>query len=366
VKTSAPHRSPPAFDPRAAARRRARSRRGLRLRLGILAYVLRKIGPTLSTVAAYMVAASAVLRWDLARAGRELPDFQETLFSTFMLLSFEPMDPFPATPIARGVFWLTPILGIFLIAEGLLKVGASLFDPGTRREVWSSIMTDQLRDHIVVCGLGHVGYRVVQELRRLGEDIVAIEQRADAVFVEPIQKQGIPVHIGNARHDDLLEKVGIARAKAVVVATSDDLANLEIAIDAKRMNPDIRVVMRMFDQRLAHKVGGALELDESFSTSSLAAPLIAMQATTEGVRSAYRLDDVVRVTAEVTVGKDAAESSVYELEDRGAFRIVSLRREGGASFAPVRAKDAVRPGDVLIIDTTAVDLPSARYQLSGA
>lgn len=357
---------PSPFALRTAALRRDRSRRGLRLRLGVLAYVLRKIGPILTAVAAYMVAASALLRWDLGRAGRAVPDFQETLFSTFMLLSFQPLDPFPPTPLARVVFWLTPILGIFLIAEGLIKVGASLFDPATRREVWSSIMTDQLSHHVVVCGIGHTGYRVVQELRRLGEDVVAIEQRPEAPFVEPVRAQGVPVHIGNAGRDELLEKVGIARAKAVVCATSDDLANLEIALDAKRMNPDIRVVMRMFDQRLAQKVGGALELDESFSTSSLAAPLIAMQATQEGVRSAYRLDDNIRVTAEVIFGKDAGERSVYELEERGAFRIVSLRRGDDASFTSVRPKDAVRPGDVLIIDTAAVDLPAARYQLTGA
>jgi Trk K+ transport system NAD-binding subunit len=246
-----------------------------------------------------------------------------------------------------------------------LKVGASLFDPATRREVWSSIMTDKLRGHIVVCGLGHVGYRVVEELRRLGEDIVAIEQRGEKPFVEAVQAQGIPVHVGDARRDDLLAKVGIARAKAVVCATSDDLANLEIAIDSKRMNPKIRVVMRMFDQRLAAKVGGALELDASFSTSSLSAPLIAMQATQEGVRAAYRLDDEVRVTAEVAVGRAAAERTVWELEEKGAFRIVSLRRGEGAPFVRAGAKDVIRPGDVLILDTAAVDLPAARYQLAG-
>ncbi len=341
-------------------------RRALRLRLGVIAYVLRRIGPTLSTVAAYTVGAAALIRLDMGRAGQQVGDFQQTVFSVFMLLSFQPTESFPATPIARALFWLTPIVGIFLIAEGLVRVGSPLFDPATRREVWSSIMTDQLRGHIVVCGLGHVGYRVVEELRRLGEDVVAVEERADGPFVELVQSAGVPVHIGNARRDELLVRVGIARARAVVCATSDDLANLEIAIDAKRMNPGIRVVMRMFDQRLAAKVGGALELDESFSTSSLSAPLIAMQATQEGVRSAYRIDDVVRVTAEVRVGAlaGAGERAVHELEERGVFRVVSLRRGDAAPFATARARDVVRPGDVLIIDTAAVDLPAARAELT--
>jgi voltage-gated potassium channel len=252
-----------------------------------------------------------------------------------------------------------------LLAQGVFKIGASLFDLATRREVWTSIMTDMMSGHVVVCGVGHVGYRVIEELTSLGEDVVAIEQTEEDSFVDVVREKGVPVHVGDARRDELLEKVGIRRAKAVVCATSNDLANLEIALDAKRMNPGVRVVMRMFDQRLAGKVGGALGLDQSFSTSALAAPLIAIQATYEGVRSAYRLDDVVRVTAEVKVGASRSEKAVGDLETDVPCRIITRRRASEEAFSSVRAKDVVREGDALIVDTAAVDLPKVRFMLGG-
>jgi len=321
------------------------------------------MGPPLLYAALYLLVAAFVLRWDLRRGGEHLPDFTETVWSLWTLLVFEPTDPFPHTPIARIVFWLTPLAGLFLLAQGVFKIGASLFDLATRREVWNSIMTDMMSGHVVVCGVGHVGYRVIEELCLLGEDVVAIEQDEKDSFVEAVREKGIPVHIGDARRDELLEQVGAKRAKAVVCATSNDLANLEIALDAKRMNPDVRVVMRMFDQRLAGKVGGALGLDQSFSTSALSAPLIAIQATYEGVRSAYRLDDVVRVTAEVEVGASKPEAAVIDLEDRIPCRIVSRRKSPDESFQPVRPRDVVRPGDTLVVDAAAVDLPAVRFQL---
>ncbi len=40
-------------------------------------------------------------------------------------------------------------------------------------------MTDQMRGHIVSCALGHVGYRVVEEPQRLGEEIVGLESDPD-------------------------------------------------------------------------------------------------------------------------------------------------------------------------------------------
>lgn len=348
-------------------RRRATRRiaRAVRFRLAVGLYIFRKLGPPLIATVAYILVAAALFRWDQRRAGFEPPEFGAALYSIFRQLFFEPTESFPTTTISRAIVLLTPVLSVFLLAQGLFKVGASFLDREARREVWDQIMTNQMRGHIVVCGLGHVGYRVVEELRLLGEDIVAIEVREHEAFVDQVREIGIPVHVGDARRDELLRSVGVARAKAIVCATSNDLANLEIALDAKRLNPSVRVVMRMFDQRLAHKVGGAMDLDESFSTSSLAAPLIAIQATQAGVHSAYRLDDTIRVTAEVPIEEGAAEATVLDIEERSACRIVSRRRADGAGFQPVRPRDKVKGGDVVIVDTAAVDLPSVRFQLGG-
>jgi voltage-gated potassium channel len=221
-----------------------------------------------------------------------------------------------------------------------------------------TIMGREMKDHVVVCGLGHVGFRVLQELRALGEEVIAIE-RKEGDFVELARGAGMPVKIGDARVDALLEEIGIPRAKAVVCATDDDLANLEIALDAKRMNPNIRVVMRMFDQRLAAKVGGALELEQSFSSAGLAAPLVAMQATVRGVRAAYRLGETLRVTAEARIGKSSAKITVSELEERASCRIVAIQ-QGEKSARTARGAESPDEGDIAIIDAAATDLARAR------
>lgn len=347
-------------------RKRKRIWRAIRFRLALSFYVVKRLGPPFIATIAYILIAAALHRWDLKRHGLEVPAFGPALYSIYRQLFFEPTDNFPVTTISRAIVLLTPIVSVVLLAQGLFKVGASMLDKEARREVRDQIMANQMRGHIVVCGLGHVGFRVVEELRILGEDIIAIEQSEHDSFATEVRAMGISVHIADAKRDDVLEMVGVARAKAVVCATSNDLANLEIALDSKKLNPEVRVVLRMFDQRLAGKVGGALELDQSFSTSALSAPLIAIQATHKGVRSAYRIDDIVRVTAEVLVNENAKESAVHELEERLPCRIVSVRRAGQESFSPVKPKDKVRGGDVLIVDTASIDLPAVQFQLGEA
>ena len=105
-----------------------------------------------------------------------------------------------------------------------------------------------MEDHIVVCGLGNVGIRVVQHLRRMNEEVVCIESDGEGRFLQEVEGAQVPVLIGDCRVVKTLEGANIDKAKAVICVTNNDLTNLEAALTARELNPKIRVVMRMFDQ----------------------------------------------------------------------------------------------------------------------
>lgn len=304
-------------------------------------------------ICGYVCVATLVVRWDMRRVGEVVPDLGSDLYGLYTQLFFEPTLSLPEAPFARTIFWITPLLGAILLAQGLLRVGASVFDAEARHRLWVQIMTDRLQDHIVVCGLGHVGSRVVEALHALGAPVVAIEKRTTDSFAVAVEALGIPVLYGDARHDELLIQAGVRRAKTIVCATDDDLTNLEVAIDAKRENPPIRVVMRMFDQRVAHKMRSALDLDETFSTSALAGPLVALQATAPGVRGVYRLEDgSLRADMEVPVPPGWTGRTVAECEDAVDARVVGIRKRGG-EFRRARHDVVLTEGDVVTLDLPA-------------
>lgn len=322
----------------------------------------RRMLPWLLAVAGYVFIATLVVRWDMARSGEPLSDFGADLYGIYMQLFFEPTEALPHATIARIVFWLTPLLGVVLLARGLLRVGASLFDVEERKKLWVEIMTNKMKDHVVVCGLGHVGIRVVESLHRLGTDVVAIERREVESFAPVVEKLGVPVLYGDARRDDLLVDSGIRRARAVVCATDDDLTNLEVAIDARRENPEIRVVMRVFDQRVAGKIGAALHLDETFSPAALAGPLVALQALEEGVRAVYSLaNGDLRVDLEIAAPESWWGRKVSECEDAVDARVVGIRRRGSRDgMTRARHDDAIAEGDVLALDIPAANVAKVR------
>jgi voltage-gated potassium channel len=359
-----------------AGRRSTESRHGKRsgsdarpllsVRTAMALHFLRRMGPPIFGVVLYDFIASLILRWDIRRCAESPPDFGESLYAVYTQLFFQQSMPLPHAPIARTIFWLSPLVGAVLIAEGILKIGAELFSADARHRLWVRVVTERMRDHVVVCGLGHVGYRVVEELQRLGEPIVAIERKGTDSFVETVKGMGIPVFIADVRRDEVLIAAGMADAKAVVCATDNDLVNLEVAIDSKRMNPEVRVVMRMFDQRLASKIGSALDVDRTFSTSALSATLVALQATQKGIRAAYRLDDgTTRVAVELVVGSDFDPTRVDELEEKVDARVISVRHKSKTGFADVKRTTTLLAGDVVIIDAKVGDLAWVRRALHG-
>ena len=95
---------------------------------------------------------------------------------------------------------------------------------------------------IIVCGMGHCGYRIVELLRRLGEPVAVVTQATREAWIREARAGGAQVIVGDARDRPLLVDAGIESARALIAATDQDAVNIEIALDAKRLCPDLPVV----------------------------------------------------------------------------------------------------------------------------
>jgi voltage-gated potassium channel len=187
-----------------------------------------------------------------------------------------------------------------------------------------------------------VGYRIYQALKVLGVPILVVERREDAAFVGALRAEGAAVLIEDASTAGTLDRVNLSEARAVVCATDDDLANVNIALDARRLKPGIRVVMRLFDDDLATRVEGAFSVD-AFSTSALAAPSFAAAALDPGVLHSFWLAGELHVVAEITVAAPLAGRTVESL--RPEQLLVALIERGSTRLTCPGPTEALRLGD---------------------
>jgi Trk K+ transport system NAD-binding subunit len=253
-----------------------------------------------------------------------------------------------------GASWEVKLYVVFFAfsaALGLATIFALVADAviGARILEALGVPRGPMHGHVIVLGLGSVGYRIVQHLLAAGVEVAAADSRASGRFVGLARRQGVPVLIVDGHYSDSLRSLSIQNALAVVAASPDDAVNLEAALAARELNPNARVVARIFDQELAERVQSQLGVSACHSVSALAAPIIVAAALGDGVLSTieHGRDLWLLAEARVAPGSPAASARVEELEALGGMRVLAVRDPSGARWRP-HCPDRVEAGQELL------------------
>ena len=108
--------------------------------------------------------------------------------------------------------------------------------------------------HVIVVGLGNVGTSVTGQLRDLGFDVVCVDNNVSAPGIPMARQLGVPVVIGDATREETLRAASLATCMALVSVTSQDVVNLETALNARALREDLRIVLRLTDDDLAERL----------------------------------------------------------------------------------------------------------------
>jgi Trk K+ transport system NAD-binding subunit len=222
-----------------------------------------------------------------------------------------------------------------------------------------------LRDHVVVCGLGSIGYRVVAELAGLGIPLVAVEVDESDRFIAPVRRLGVPVLLADARLPETLAALQVAHARCLVAGTNNDLVNLETALSAHDLNARIRIVLRLFDPDLAGRVERTFGVHLSRSVSALAAPAFAAAATGQQVLTTLPIAGHVFTIAalRVAAGSAAIGRPLGALGDSVPSRVLCRTTAAGTAIWKPAAGDSAAPGDELIVVATHAGLAEVRRRV---
>jgi Trk K+ transport system NAD-binding subunit len=272
----------------------------------------------------------------------------EALWMAFKLIFFGPDGDYPEHGLVRFLNYVVPIAGLLIIVDGLLRFGTAFFDKQVRGQKWQVAVASTYDKHIIICGLGKVGYRTTLELLKFKREVVGIESNEDGRFLISLHDLGVPVLIGDASRPEFLERAGVRRADAIIPATDNELANLDIALHARELNPKIKVVLRMFDPDLAERIEKGFGIHTAISTSALAAPVFAAAAMRFQVKHSFYVGDVLLNLAEFTIepGSMVEGWTAQQMEKEADISVVTHHRGDSTEIHPelqqqLRANDKV-------------------------
>ncbi|MFG3705738.1 NAD-binding protein [Micromonospora sp. NPDC047670] len=254
-----------------AARRLRRARRRRRpltvLLRAVRSFATRKIGIAVIT----LLAVIGVLGWLNGRATHA--NWGDSLYLT-LVTTLSGQDPDPNKPIAQQVMQVVlNLAGLALIPLITAVVVDGIVN--ARLALHSGRIQPERSRHVVVVGLGNVGTRVMAQLCDFGVEVVAIDKVPEPRGAALARRLGVPLIVGDAALEETLQAASVGSCQALVVVSTDDETNLQAALNGRAVNPELQVVLRLFDGHFAERVQQAFGIGVSRSVSYLAAPSFA-------------------------------------------------------------------------------------------
>jgi CPA2 family monovalent cation:H+ antiporter-2 len=224
----------------------------------VVLVVVRLLGYSLrvSTMAAVGLAQVGEFSFILAKAGLPQGLLSEADYQRFLAASILSMI---ATPF---LIKAAPRIGYAV---------QSAFAPGSVLEpsvIGFNLDEPDLRGHVVIVGYGLNGRNLARVLSRVNVQYLVLELNAEAV--RGASEQGERIIYGDATRKEVLHHVGLERARVIVLAISDPIATRHTVSLARRMNPDIHVIVRsryMAELQDLLQLGADEVIPEEFETS---------------------------------------------------------------------------------------------------
>ena len=281
--------------------------------------------------------------------GSRLP-FIDLPYLMLQLMVFEPAGAVPTQPYLL-VFWYgMPLVGLYIVGRGLADFIRLFFNRGERRHAWEEAVVSTYRNHVIVLGAGHIGLRVIRTLAQMGFEVVAIDRNMDEELDRELANLNVPAIVGDGRLTSILQAAGLQYARALIICTSNDHSNLEVTMRARDLNPDVRIVIRMWDNRFAAQLHRFMGVEAVLSASDLAAPAFAGAAVGIEITQTLRIQDedfsMIRLQVEPNSFMDG--STVAGLQDDNDIDIVLHGRDGEVQVHP-DGNIPVQAGDTLVI-----------------
>ena len=257
--------------------------------------------------------------------------------------------------IVFGVFTLYYVIRVF--GEYVL---ASRFDEEFKNRQMNTKIQN-LKGHYIVCGLGRVGEKVVEELAKENVEFVLIE--ADSKVVEDYRSKGYFCLVGDATDEEILLQAGIMNAKGLISALGRDSDNILVVITAKTLNSNLFIVSRANTDTTVSKLL-RVGANRAISPYQISAFRMATFALHPGVadfvdnildleNSEVEISDMTVSSNSILIGQPLEK---YLANRKSGVSVLIINRADGRSIINPLANTEIKSGDRLILMGTRNNL----------
>ena len=212
------------------------------------------------------------------QAGHARVPYIDLPYTMLTLMILETPTDLPQEAQLIAFWYVMPVIGAYVAARGVADFVTLFVNPRKNRNTWEEAVASTYTRHVIVLGVGHLGTRVIRAVVQMGFEVVAIDRESTPEKQAELDQLGVPLVIGDGRLATTLQTAGIRKAQSLIVCTSNDHMNLEVTMRARDLNPDIRIVVRMWEDQFATQIQRFMNVEAVLSATDIAAPSFAGSA----------------------------------------------------------------------------------------
>jgi len=216
--------------------------------------------------------------------------------------------------------------------------------------------------HVIVCGLGGIGMRITEQLRRAQQAVTVLEEYADRTQLEVVIGWGVSTAPPFGTSAATLAAAGIRTARAVVCVLDDELKNLEISLVAREMSPSVRVVTQLGNQAIGHAMAERNGPGAVLDVASLATPAIVEACLSRRIHEVMIGEEAFLVARLPVDRSDSLRGQYGDLAPIAVVRQVGADADDTMLICPDR-DFIVEPGDVAAMLGTPAEFKQHKVDL---
>ncbi len=281
----------------------------------------------------------------------------DAFYATAVLLLGGYGDLFGELPLKMPIPWLLQLFSLGLTLAGTAFVGvlyALLTETllTARFEFLKRRPPVPQQDHVVLIGLGRVGQRVAAQLQEFNQPVVGIT----STDIDPNILPELPVIAGH--YAEGLKLANLPTAKSILVATDDEMVNLEMGLMAHAANPSSTLIIRTFEQGLSNNLAQLLPDAQVLCAYALAAEAFAGAAFGENIDSLFRLNNQTILVTEYVIEADDTLHDLLLSEVAYGYGVVPILHQKDQETPTFMPSDDIRLtlGDRMVVLATSSGL----------
>jgi voltage-gated potassium channel len=260
---------------------------------------------------------------------------------------------------AGRVFTIVLIMaGVAIIAYAASVLGTYLFEAGFAGSFRRRRMERQLQalnNHVIVVGFGRVGRHAARSLHGEARYPLVVLDTEDEAIAQA-RTEGFFAMQLDATTDEALQRVGIERAKGLLVTTGSDTTNLFVVLSARELNRQLRIVARASEQAnenkmrraganhvvMPHNIGG-VRMANSMVRPKVTEVMDVVSADS-GVH--FLIEEIQLRNASPLIGQSVGDA---RLRQRSGVTLIGVVRASGEVILEVDPTTTMQIGDQLIV-----------------